>query len=149
MAQKPTEEEFHKFLDDMYHYTVPLIRVDQLKDADSFVILDTREKREYDVSHIPGAIWVGFSDFTLDRIKNIPKNQPVVVYCSVGYRSERIGEKLLEAGFDHVYNLYGSIFEWANRGYPLVDNSGEQVNQVHAYDKYWGRWVTGCKKVYR
>jgi predicted sulfurtransferase len=78
----------------------------------------------------------------------IPRNTPVVVYCSVGYRSEQIGEKLLQAGFTDVHNLFGSIFEWVNQGYPVFKNQSEQTNRVHAYSRSWGIWLQKGVKVY-
>ena len=80
------------------------------------ILLDTREKKEYEISHIPGAIWVGYNNFKLKRVKEIAKDTKIVTYCSVGYRSERIGEKLQKAGFTDVSNLKGSIFKWVNEG---------------------------------
>jgi len=129
--------------------SVPLMGVDSLsKTYRSVQLLDAREKREFKVSHIEGATWVGYDDFNATRLKKLDKKQPVVVYCSVGYRSEKIGEKLKELGFEDVSNLYGGIFEWSNQGYPLVDKSGEATQKVHAYDQIWGVWLEKGEKVY-
>ena len=78
----------------------------------------------------------------LDDKKNIPKEKNIVIYCSIGYRSEKIGEKLLRLGYKNVYNLYGSIFEWANEKYPLVGSNGKTTDRVHGYNKSWSKWVT-------
>jgi rhodanese-related sulfurtransferase len=61
----------------------------------------------------------------------------MVVYCSIGYRSARLVEKLREGGFSEAKNLEGSIFQWANEGRPVVQN-GEVVEEVHPYNKTWG-----------
>lgn len=105
------------------------------------VLLDTRSREEYEVSHIPGAIWVGYDSFDPSSVLDLDKSKKIVVYCSVGYRSEKIGKKLKELGFQEVVNLYGSIFEWANRSYPLVNPQGDTVNQLHAYNRFWGQWI--------
>ena len=99
------------------------------------------------MSHIQDAIWVGYDDFDLSRVGEVEKNQKIVVYCSVGYRSEKVSEKLIEAGYEDVANLYGGIFEWRNQDQEVVDEQG-QTNKVHAYDKVWGVWVTKGEKVY-
>jgi len=112
------------------------------------IFIDTREKREFQVSHINNAIWSGYEDFNLARISKVPKNQRIVIYCSVGYRSEKITEKLLKAGYTNVSNLVGGIFEWKNLGYPVVDSNGKETEQVHAYDKVWGIWLNKGEKVY-
>ena len=82
------------------------------------------------------------------KVLRIPKDAILVVYCSVGYRSEKIGEKLKALGFSKVYNLYGGIFEWSNRGYPLVDQKEQPTTKVHAFNKDWGRWLEQGTKVY-
>ena len=112
------------------------------------ILLDTREKKEYEISHIPGAIWVGYDNFKLKRVKEIAKDAKIITYCSVGYRSERIGEKLQKAGFTDVSNLKGSIFKWVNEGNPLEDKDGNATDKVHGFDKNWGKWVKGDKAVY-
>ena len=73
--------------------------------------------------------------------EGVPKDSTVVLYCSIGYRSEKVAEELRERGFTKVYNLYGSIFEWVNQGLPVVDTTGEQTRKVHTYNAKWGRWV--------
>lgn len=112
------------------------------------VFLDARERKEFDVSHIKGADWVGYDDFDLSRLKNIPKEQPIIVYCSVGYRSEKVAGKLEAAGYIDVQNMVGGIFEWKNRGFEVVDPSGKKTERVHAYNKVWGRWLKKGIKVY-
>lgn len=132
----------------LYKNTVPVLTGDKLKELKSYVLLDTREKPEYDVSHIPQAKWVGYKSFNEDEIDPLPKDTTIVVYCSVGYRSERIGERLQEMGFTRVYNLYGGIFEWVNNGYELVDDERNATDKVHAYSKTWGIWLSKGAKVY-
>jgi rhodanese-related sulfurtransferase len=123
-------------------FTVPVISCEALnKESRSFLILDTREREEYQVSHIPGAVYVGYNQYDFTMLESIPRDQPIVVYCSIGYRSEKIGEKLKERGFTGVYNLYGSIFEWTNRGFPLIDDEGKETLKIHTYNKQWSRWV--------
>ncbi|MFQ5334631.1 MAG: rhodanese-like domain-containing protein, partial [Flavobacteriales bacterium] len=75
------------------------------------------------------------------------RRREVIVYCSVGYRSEKIAEKLAGMGFGQVFNLYGGIFEWVNRGYPVYDEHG-QTDNVHAYNHNWGLWLHKGNKVY-
>src|SRR5690606_42136192 len=62
-------------------------------------------------------------------IYDIPKQSTIVVYCAVGNRAERIGEKLLKAGYKHVYNLYGGIFEWMNQGNPVYTSGQVQTSE--------------------
>lgn len=143
---------YNLMLKTMLSHSVPEISVEQFTNenltSNNYVLVDTREKVEYDVSHIKGAFWVGYDDFNINRLPNIPKDTLVILYCSVGYRSEKIGEKLKNAGFTNVKNLYGGFFEYLNEGNTPVDNQGKNTNKVHAYSKTWGIWLNKGEKVY-
>lgn len=129
--------------------SVPYIEVSTILAEPSYLIVDTREKEEYLVSHIPGALWVGYETFKMESLEDrYPKDTSIVVYCSVGVRSEDIGELLIEKGFTDVQNLYGGIFEWKNRGAIVVDSLEEPTENVHAYSKFWGHLLTEANKVY-
>jgi rhodanese-related sulfurtransferase len=141
-AQETVNPAFHGRLQNLLSFDVPVISVDSAADSlEEFTLLDTREWDEYQISHLPGAQHAGYRDFDLQEWKEMDTNTPILVYCSVGYRSERIGAKLKAAGYKRVYNLYGSIFEWVNQGYPIVDSSGQQTNHLHTYNRRWSRWV--------
>jgi len=58
-----------------------------------------------------------------------------------------VSEKLLSAGYQHVSNLYGGIFEWVNQGNPLYNENGP-TSKVHAYSRTWGVWLNKGEKVY-
>ena len=133
--------------------TIPYISSEELRilqQNDSIVILDTREMKEYNVSHIASAKYVGYDHFSSDEILSqiSDKNIPIVVYCSLGIRSEDIGEKLQENGFTNVKNLYGGIFEWKNSEFPVIDSEGKETENVHVFSRLWGRWLKNGEKVY-
>ena len=149
LAGQFTEAEFEAMATEMAEGDTRDIEVATFKEIQEKVtLLDTREKKEYEISHIPGAIWVGYNNFKLKRVKEIAKDAKIVTYCSVGYRSERIGEKLQKAGFTDVSNLKGSIFKWVNEGNRLEDKDGQTTDKVHGFDKNWGKWVKGDRAVY-
>ncbi len=139
-----------KALNTFNNNSVPYISVKELSGMRSAVVLDTREKLEYEVSHIPGASWVGHRSFALERLESLVPNKDtsIVVYCSIGVRSEDIGEVLMENGYTDVQNLYGGIFQWKNLGFEVVDPEGNVTENVHAYSKYWGKLLTEANKVY-
>jgi rhodanese-related sulfurtransferase len=142
-------KSFELLLKKMIKQTVPIIEVKELKNnTKEYVLLDTREFDEFKVSHLKNARHVGFNDFKIESIKDIPKSTPIVVYCSIGVRSEKIGEKLLEAGYSNVKNCYGSIFEWVNQGNQVVDMNNKVTPKIHAYNKKWGIWLKKGEKVY-
>ena len=119
---------------------------------DEIILFDVREKDEYDVSHIEGAIWVdpdidsssflqSYSDEIGDKI--------VILYCSVGVRSSRLAEKLKRQKTANttarVYNLEKGIFGWHNEKRPLYHNTNTEksspTDYVHPYNFVWGRMV--------
>ena len=142
-------KSYQLLLKKLLKHDVPEISVDSLnKKNDSVLLVDAREKEEYNVSHLKNAKWVGYKTFILDSLQNVDKTKPIIVYCSVGYRSEKITEKLLEAGFTNVQNLYGGIFEWKNKKLDVYNDSG-LTNNVHPYNKTWGLWLKTGNKVYK
>ncbi len=62
--------------------------------------------------------------------------QTIVVYCSVGVRSDKIAKEIIDAGYTKVHNMLGGIFEWINKGHPVYDTSGNPTPYVHAYSKF-------------
>lgn len=139
---------YRLLLKTLLSHSVPEISViDLSKKNNSVLLLDAREPKEYQISHLKGAKLVGYEKLDLSSLKNTAKNQPIVVYCSVGYRSEKVAEQLIQQGFTNVRNLYGGLFEWKNQNQPVVNETG-QTDEVHAYDKTWGIWLKKGKKVY-
>jgi len=139
------QRTFAEMADDMSGKNVPTVHGSELDS--SAILLDAREYGEYAVSHIAGARWVGYDGFDFKSVEDIPKNQKIVVYCSVGYRSGRIVEKLGDKGFTNVYNLWGGIFDWVNTGHVVTDSTGVTRN-IHPYNERWGKWLTQGNKVY-
>lgn len=139
-----------KALDKLNNKTVPYITVEQLQSSNGIVLLDARETKEFNVSHIKNAINIGFSQFNKNAIAaKIPdKSANIIVYCSIGVRSEKIGEKLLKMGYKNVFNLYGGIFEWKNNDGKLIDNKGVETNDVHTFNKEWSNYLNKGRKIY-
>ena len=154
IAQQREAEKaaFSEMVNSYLSYTVPVISVDDLHTmpTSSRIILDAREMEEFKVSHIKGALHIGFKHFDASKLASVPKDRKIIVYCSIGYRSEKIGEKLMKLGFTRVYNLYGSLFEWVNRDFEVVDMENKPVKKIHGYDKSWAKWITNSSysKVY-
>ena len=151
-AQQTLNPKFEKKIEGLIDHSISVIsceRLEQKMSTSNLYLLDAREKKEFETSHLKDAVWVGYNTFSPEILASIPKDGIVVVYCSVGYRSEKIGEKLEQMGYSRVYNLYGGIFEWVNRAYPVVDQKNKTTSKIHAYDQDWGRWVNKGEKVYK
>jgi rhodanese-related sulfurtransferase len=130
---------------------VEQISTDELKarlDSPRPFLLDVRTAEEYAVSHLPGAIRVEPGGTLPEQLETLDRDALVVAYCSVGYRSSRLVELMEKEGFRNARNLEGSIFEWANKGYPL-ERDEESVLEVHPYDEEWGRLLDPALHAYR
>ncbi len=100
-------------------------------------VIDVRNPDEFAVSHIPGAVHFQDAGQLAAWIQQQP-TQPVVVYCSVGYRSAQMVKSLQKLGLQEVVNLEGSIFEWVNQGESVVDQDGP-TQKVHPFNQKWGQ----------
>ena len=129
--------------------SVPFITLFELKkNYNSYIIFDTREKKEYETSHLKNAINISYTKFYIDEFtKKINENKTIVVYCSIGYRSEKIGKQLLSKGYK-VYNLYGGIFNWINQNQEVFDMNNCITQKIHCYNKKWGNWLIKGEKIY-
>lgn len=102
------------------------------------LMLDARTEAEFAVSHLATAQRIDPNTPDWSQLATVPKETPIVVYCSVGYRSARIAEQLQQQGFVQVLNLEGSIFQWANEARSLYQND-RPTDLVHPYNDRWGK----------
>lgn len=102
------------------------------------LLVDVRPEAEYADGHLAGAVRADSERAVRRLLERRPPGQVAVLYCSVGWRSSKLAEALIEDGAQGVVNLEGSIFEWANTGHPVVAEHGP-AGRVHPYDRDWGR----------
>lgn len=135
-------ERFERLVNGVLPEEVPAVKAVELRRLGKaeVVFLDARARKEYEVSHVPGAVWVGYQDFDRGRVTSIDKGQPIVVYCTVGYRSGKVAEQLRGLGYEDVSHLWGGIIAWVNGGNPVVNHSGETA-MVHTYSEKWSPWL--------
>jgi molybdopterin/thiamine biosynthesis adenylyltransferase/rhodanese-related sulfurtransferase len=95
--------------------------LDSLRDSErGWVIVDVREREEWDEGHLPGAVHVprGHLESRIERA--IPdKSRPVLLYCASGNRSAFAAKTLEELGYDHVVSLAGGFTDWKRNGNPF------------------------------
>ncbi len=101
------------------------------------LLLDARTPAEYEVSHLRGAVRMDPYRPSLVGLTRVPKDTPIVVYSSAGYRGARVAKWLGQAGYPNVQNLGSSLFQWANEGRPIF-NGDRPAELVHPYDGWWG-----------
>ena len=80
--------------------------------GEDYVLLDVREKEEYDEGHIPGAILIPHEEIS-ERAEEviINKDVQILVYCRSGRRSKIAAEALLELGYTNIKE-FGGIIDW-------------------------------------
>ena len=107
------------------------------------LLIDTRSAEEYADGHLPGALHAESVAEVQRLLGPQAAARPLVLYCSVGCRSSALATALSRpaargaALSGPVYNLEGSIFEWANAGQPVVD-SDSNAAKVHPLNRKWG-----------
>jgi len=137
-------QEFDAMVGKFIKGTVPQITpaelATELKGKKAPLLLDIREYKEFQISHLKGAYYLGYKKVDYSRLDHVDKSRPIIVYCSVGKRSEDIGEVLIKKGFTNVKNLRGGIFRWANEK-RLIYKDTVETKEVHPYNKVWGQWL--------
>ncbi|MCH7525116.1 MAG: rhodanese-like domain-containing protein [Bacteroidetes bacterium] len=151
LAQEKEPKSLSDLLEMYNERSVPYISVQELAmPKTDAILLDAREMKEYNVSHLKNAIYVGYDDFQIDSVqKKLPnKDSQIVVYCSLGIRSEDVAEKLKKAGYTNVFNLYGGIFEWKNNNFIIYDSEEKETENIHTFNAAWSKWLTNGIKSY-
>lgn len=147
-AQLSKDKDYNLELINTLSRDVSDITVWKVESTEKIVFLDARAREEYEVSHLSNAIWVGYSDFSIDRVKMLAKDCHIIIYCTVGVRSEILAQKLLSAGFNNVESLVGGIIEWKNNGKKVLDVNNLETELVHTYDDYWSKFLKIGKAIW-
>lgn len=111
----------------------------RMSSAHAPLLLDARTPEEHALGHLSGAHRVdpGATDFAELGVKS---TEPIVVYCSVGYRSAALCERLQRAGYSDVRNLRGGIFQWANEQRE-IRGADQRVRRIHPFSRVWSLWL--------
>ena len=105
------------------------------------VILDVRSKEEFNISHLEGA----FRAFRSDMLN---KETAIILYCTAGFRSNKVAVNLRETGFKRIYELKGGLIGWANAGLPMVNNRNKLTETVHVYCPLFRYFLKNGKAIY-
>ena len=124
----------------------------------NIVVIDSRRQDEFDVSHIPNSKLVHFPtdqetllNFLTEESRkhetssaknSDKKNLEIVCYCSLGYRSSILAQRMatvvktdifLSRKDIKLYNLEGSIFKWANENKHMIDLNEKTTKFAHPF----------------
>ncbi|WP_107481535.1 rhodanese-like domain-containing protein [Streptomyces malaysiense] len=95
------------------------------RDSDApAVLLDVRERNEWEAGHAPGAVHAPLSGLvTGAALPSAAQARPLVVICRSGQRSRRAAALLAGRGAV-VADVEGGMRAWAAAGHPVVDVRG-------------------------
>jgi adenylyltransferase/sulfurtransferase len=91
----------------------------RLAGNEAVALLDVRTLREREIAVLPGELWIPLQELQ-QRWREVPSDQPVVVYCHTGRRSAFATDLLRRSGIERVYNLAGGIDRWSREIDPAV-----------------------------
>ncbi|MCS6842842.1 MAG: molybdopterin-synthase adenylyltransferase MoeB [Caldilineales bacterium] len=93
----------------------------RLRNGTAPLVIDIREREEYEQGHIPGAIFIprGFLELRIEQHAYDP-DTPIVLYCAGGVRSLLAARNLREMGYTQVESLSGGFNGWLDADYPIT-----------------------------
>lgn len=92
----------------------------RLARGERWVLVDTREDREWEAGHLPGAIHMSRGTIERDIEQAFPdKTTPLVLQCGGGFRSALAADNLQRMGYTNVVSLDGGYRRWVEKGLPL------------------------------
>ncbi len=96
--------------------------------ADGILLLDVREKDEFEAGHAVGAVSIPLSELK-DRVHEIDQSVELNIICKSGGRSAQAAMALNEAGYNAT-NVKGGSLEWLAEQQPFVSNTGEEPQVI-------------------
>jgi molybdopterin/thiamine biosynthesis adenylyltransferase/rhodanese-related sulfurtransferase len=109
-----------------------------LESSEKPVLVDVRERNEWNQGHIPDAVLVPMGELESRIADEAPDHaRAVVLYCASGNRSARAAKTLQELGYENAVSMAGGFIAWSEQGYPseLVD-SALAPEQVARYSRH-------------
>lgn len=84
----------------------------KMMDEQDVVVVDVRTAEEYAEGHVPGAVLIPLQEIGDEPPGELPdKGADILVYCRSGRRSKQASDKLVELGYENVYD-FGGIMDW-------------------------------------
>ncbi|TMC24269.1 MAG: molybdopterin-synthase adenylyltransferase MoeB [Chloroflexi bacterium] len=107
------------------------------RENQELVLVDVREKHEWNEGHIPGAVHVPRGYLELQVEEAVPdKDKTVVLYCAGGVRSLMAGATLQQMGYKNVVSMAGGFGAWKGNGYSFVQPRTMNEAQAKRYSRH-------------
>ncbi|MFF2009562.1 rhodanese-like domain-containing protein [Streptomyces sp. NPDC058195] len=113
----------------LFNRSAPRLSVDEARnrtggERPEAVLLDVREKTEWQAGHAPEAVHAPLTGLAAGAaLPAAAQGRPLVVICRSGQRSQRAAKLLAERGADAV-DVKGGMNAWAAAGFPVIDERG-------------------------
>lgn len=82
-------------------------------------VLDVRTPEEWNDFHVDGSTLIPLNELAA-RVKEVPRDQEILVVCRSGNRSQEGRDILKAAGFTNVTSMAGGLNQWRSAGYPTI-----------------------------
>jgi rhodanese-related sulfurtransferase len=113
-------DQFGSENQEVFIKTIDAVTFKNLMESGKGIVLDVRTKEEVAQGVIPETQIIDIYDPAFsEKIKSLPKEKEIYVYCTSGVRSMMAAKILQRDGFDRVYNLRGGIIEWQTNRFPI------------------------------
>jgi len=89
--------------------------------AGSALFLDVRERHEWNLFRIPGAMLLPIGDIPASAPGTVPRDRDLIVYCGQGNRSVLATDLLRSMGYARAASLSGGVRAWMDAGGELED----------------------------
>jgi glyoxylase-like metal-dependent hydrolase (beta-lactamase superfamily II) len=99
------------------------VAAERLQSSAAPMLVDVRTAAEHSQKHIDGSTHIPLNHL-IERMREIPRERPVLLHCAGGYRSSIAASLLEREGFSDVSELAGGIAAWETAGLPVTRAAG-------------------------
>ena len=116
---------------------IPEVTPQQMRAEPDRVVIDVRERNEFEEGHVPGAVHLskGFIETQIEDL--VPSREtPIILYCAGGVRSLLAARSIRELGYTNVESLGGGFGAWKQAGYDFVVPKALTAQQKQRYSRH-------------
>ena len=116
---------------------IPEVTPQQMRAEPDRVVIDVRERNEFEEGHVPGAVHLskGFIETRIEDL--VPEREtPITLYCGSGVRSLLAARAIRELGYTDVASLSGGFGAWKQAGYDFVVPKALSAQQKQRYSRH-------------
>ncbi|MFN7251737.1 MAG: rhodanese-like domain-containing protein [Anaerobacillus sp.] len=117
------------------HEGVKQIEVNELKKIlktkqENIVVIDVREREEYDEFHIPGIPLIPMQNIP-NVLSDLKQDKEYIFVCRSGNRSHHVARFLIENGIKDAHNFYGGMLTWDDEVRTGLENVVTDISKLY------------------